>query len=181
MVVLGRFVKFFWFISLLLFFTMLFAAYYYWPQIVDVKLNKDVYGNDDLYVSKENVFYFVVGFVSIANLIMTFLASAFSKLPTSLIKVPNASFWTDSVEKISVVKAILKNWVLVFSGLINVLSTLFLLALLVINYQDQMTASRNFEWLLPVSFVLMALAILYPLIRFNIKKYSAYDDGYFKS
>jgi hypothetical protein len=160
---------------------MLFAGYYYWPQIVDIKLNKHVYGENDLYINKEIVFYYVVGFVSIINLIMTILSSALSKLPKALIKVPNTSFWTENNEKISVTRALLRNWILVFSGAINVLSTLFLLALLVINYQDQMTASRNFEWLLPLSFVVLTLCIIYPFVRFSIKKYSPYDDGYFKS
>ena len=181
MVVISRFVKFFWFLSLLLFFATLFAAYFYWPQIVDIKLNKHVYGTEDIYLTKEVAFYYVIGFVSLINIVMTVLGATLNKLPKSLLLIPNAAFWTETTEKVLVVRALLKNWVMVFSGLINLLSALFLFALLVINYQDQVSATRDFDWVLPLSFIVLILAIIYPLVRLNIKKHSVYGNGYFNS
>lgn len=181
MIAISRFVKFFWFLSLLLFFATLFAAYFYWPQIVDIKLNKHVYGSEDIYVTKEIAFYYVVGFVSLINIVMTVLGTTLGKLPAAMFLIPNANFWKETTEKILVVRALLRNWVLVFSGLINILCTLFIFALLVINYQDQVSASRNFDWLLPLSFVVLVLAMVYPWFRFSIKKFTVYDNGYFNS
>lgn len=181
MVVISRFVKFFWFLSLLLFFTMLFAAYYYWPQIVDIKLNKHIYGTEDIYITKEHAFYYVVGFIGLINIIMTTLSSTLGKLPSSLIMVPNKQFWTASSEKIDVARALLKNWSMTFLGLINMLSSLFVFALLVINYQDQTTATRNFDWLLPFTLVVLLISFIYPLFRFSIKKHAKYSNGYFSS
>jgi len=174
----NRFAQFAWGFSILVFFVVLFLAYYYWPQVVDVKLNKEVYHVSDIYIPKSDLFYYILGFFAVTNLIFSLLSNTLFNLPKALLKVPNADFWLKDIESIRAVRYILRTWATSFNTLLNFLITGFTGTLLIVNFQDQFQGSKNFDWFLPLSFILILLFIIYLITRFNRKKFSVDDSNY---
>lgn len=168
--ILSRFVKFFWILSVILYFVALFSAYFYWPQVVDVKLKK-AFGYNDIYVHRETLFYYFIAALLIFNGVMFSIAKTFGKFPKAILPVSNKDFWLADDEKAGVARQVLKNWMLTFNATLNVLGAMFLGALFVINYQGEYNGSGNYMWLLPFSITVIAICILYPFIRFSIKSH----------
>jgi hypothetical protein len=164
---LRRIAKAGWLISVLIFFTSLFASYFYWPEIVEIYLinsSGDFYGLERSYL-----FYIILFFFISFNLILLYIVPLLKKIPSEFLTWKNKEYWAKQGNYFN---GILINSSITFFIAINLLYSLSVLILTLHNMEDPEFRKdiSTFEW---IKFLWLAVVIIWPLfllLRINYKK-----------
>jgi len=164
---LRRIAKAGWLISVLIFFTSLFASYFYWPEIVQIYLinsSGDFYGLERSYL-----FYIILFFFISFNLILLYIVPLLKKIPSEFLAWKNKEYWAKQGNYFN---GILINSLITFFIAINLLYSLSVLILTLHNMEDPEFRKdiSTFEW---IKFLWLAVVIIWPLfllLRINYKK-----------
>ncbi len=170
MIALFRIAKFVWFLSLIVFFAVIFFCYFSWPQEVAVYFDQN--GEGTYALGKSQLFYFSVTGIISFNVIILMLVSYIPQLPIELIKLPNHDFWKSSKDHSEYAKNILVNWVNTFAAVLNVFITFWLFMITQFNLEqfDLRYEVGSFYWIQYVWFGVLSIWFGFLIVRFFISK-----------
>lgn len=170
MISLSRIAKFVWFLSLVVFFAVIFFCYFSWPEEVAVYFDNN--GDGTYSLGKSQLFYFSMGCLISLNVIILMLVSYIPQLPIEMIKLPNHDFWKSSKHHGNYAKNILVNWVNTFSAMLNIFITIWLFLLTQLNLEqfDLRYKLSEFQWLPYVWFGALFVWFGFLFARFFIAK-----------
>lgn len=159
----------FWFLSIIVFLVVLFYAYFYWQDFVDINFDKD--GYSVYHLTRNVTFYSIAGFVLIINLLFIIIRNILPRIEDSLTFLPHAGYWLQNKYSKQYAVGILKNWINSFLFFINIYVSAFTGMLAFVNLADYDARKElsDFTWMLPLLAIGLSLHVLYLAVRFFIK------------
>ena len=106
------------------------------------------------YLEKDTIFYIVMGLIIFNNVVIAAMAKAISKVPVSLLPIPNRQVWTEHREELD---EHLTNWLYCLVAAINTIVALSLFALATINSTQFKQDVFSFAWLFYLGFAMLIL------------------------
>ena len=143
---------------------MLASAYSSFEQTVAVGFTPD--GRPDQFMERNTLFYLCVAIFLINNTLVSLLAKLFPRVPDAALPVPNQAAWAEHRAQLN---ELTKNW---FYALMATVNTVMILALWVLSQLNKQLGAEpltGFGWLLPVSVLLIAIAIIALPVRLLFK------------
>ncbi len=161
--------KVLWGFTFILFFSVLFLAYFYWPDQVGLTFNSE--NKLSNLVPRENVFYLSLVVLLVFNLLFLFAIQLIGKFKANSISfLPNKQFWLNATNESYVIKVI-QNWFRSLIIWVNLLYISYIIIIWVANIQVSALKMdiMNFQWLSVFLLTVFILHIFYVIIRFRIK------------
>ena len=146
-----------WF-SMLLVFGALGWTYSVFPEQIAVDFAAS--GLAEIYVNKEHLFYIVMVFFILNNVILSAFARQIPKIDASRLPIPNREIWAQFREELN---EHLINWLYCVVASINTIIGLSLFALATINSTQYKLNVFDFAWVSYVGLALLILVFLLPL------------------
>lgn len=141
---------------------MVFAAlvwtYSVFPEQIAVDFAAS--GLAEIYVNKEHLFYIVMAFFILNNVVLSAFARQIPKIDPSHFPIPKRNIWIQYREELN---EHLINWLYTVVASINTIIGLSLLALATINSSQYNLTVFDFAWVSYVGLALMILIFLLPL------------------
>jgi len=117
-------------------------------------------GLAEIYVNKEHLFYIVMVFFILNNVILSAFARQIPKIDASRLPIPNREIWAQFREELN---EHLINWLYCVVASINTIIGLSLFALATINSTQYKLNVFDFAWVSYVGLALLILVFLLPL------------------
>jgi len=117
-------------------------------------------GLAEIYVNKEHLFYIVMTFFILNNVVLSAFARQIPKIDPSHLPIPKRKIWAQYREELN---EHLINWLYTVVSSINTVIALSLLALATINSSQFKLSVFDFAWVSYVGLALMILVFLLPL------------------
>jgi len=146
-----------WF-SMLMVFGALVWTYSVFPEQIAVDFAAS--GLAEIYVNKEHLFYIVMTFFILNNVVLSAFARQIPKIDPSHLPIPKRKIWAQYREELN---EHLINWLYTVVSSINTVIALSLLALATINSSQFKLSVFDFAWVSYVGLALMILVFLLPL------------------
>ena len=146
-----------WF-SMLLVFGALGWTYSVFPEQIAVDFAAS--GLAEIYVNKEHLFYIVMVFFILNNVILSAFARQIPKIDASRLPIPNREIWAQFRDELN---EHLINWLYCVVASINTIIGLSLFALATINSTQYKLNVFDFAWVSYVGLALLILVFLLPL------------------
>jgi hypothetical protein len=122
-------------------------------------------GLAEIYVNKEHLFYIIMGFFILNNVIITAFAKQIPKIDASHFPIPNRKIWSQPEHR-DALNELLVNWIFCIVAGINTIIGLSLFALATINSNQYKLNVFDFAWVSYLGLVLLLLVFLLPLRLF---------------
>lgn len=119
-------------------------------------------GLAEVYVNKEHLFYIVMGFFILNNVIITAFAKQVPKIDPSHLPIPKRKIW-QKPEFRAELNEHLTNWIFCIVAGINTVMSFSLLALATINSNQFKLNVFDFAWVSYLGLALLLLVFLLPL------------------
>lgn len=148
-------------LSMLMVFGALVWTYSVFPEQIAVDFAAS--GLAEIYVNKEHLFYIVMAFFILNNVVLSAFAKQIPKIDPSHLPIPKRAIWARYREELN---EHLINWLYVVVASINTIIALSLLALATINSSQYKLSVFDFAWVSYVGLVLLMLVFLLPLRLF---------------
>ncbi|MCF2446339.1 hypothetical protein L0657_20440 [Dyadobacter sp. CY345] len=146
-----------WF-SMLMVFGALVWTYSVFPE--QIAFDFAASGLAEIYVNKEHLFYIVMAFFVLNNVVLSAFARQIPKIDASHFPIPKKNIWAQHREELN---EHLINWLYTVVSSINTIIALSLLALATINSSQYNLTVFDFAWVSYVGLALMILIFLLPL------------------
>jgi hypothetical protein len=150
-------------LSMLLVIGSLMWTYSVFPEQVAVDFAAS--GLAEIYVNKEHLFYIIMGFFILNNVIITAFAKQIPKIDASHFPIPNRKIWSQPEHR-DALNELLVNWIFCIVAGINTIIGLSLFALATINSNQYKLNVFDFAWVSYLGLVLLLLVFLLPLRLF---------------
>ena len=147
-------------------FSMLFVigslmwTYSVFPEQVAVDFASS--GLAEIYVNKEHLFYIIMGFFILNNVVITAFAKRIPKIEASHFPIPNRKIWSQPQYR-PLLNEHLVNWLYCIVAGINTVIGFSLLALATINSNQFKLSVFDFVWVSYLGLALLLLIFLFPL------------------
>jgi hypothetical protein len=161
------FLKFLWFLSLLLFLSALFYGYYLLPDVVCVQFGSN--GSPLEYWERKYVFYVFVFSFALFNGVLLILEKFFSLLPATKKSIFQRDFWLGNSETKEILGLLISNWFYSFLILLNISILISFGVIWKVNY-DMQSNILQYSWAFWVISGTLFLWILCLPIRLSIPK-----------
>ena len=148
--------------SILLLLGALIWTYSVMDAIVAVGFNES--GEAAFSVSKDTVFYVIMGIFIVNNILLMSLAKYLNKVPFGSLPVPNRSAWVHSQEE---VREIISNWVGALVAAVNTILGLSLFALATVNSKVFNWDVFSFSWIAYVGIAMLVIIIIVLPVRLS--------------
>lgn len=145
-------------LSILFLLGSLVWTYSVFPENVAVDFSDS--GLAELYVSKEYVFYIIMGIFLINNVVISRLSKQVSKIDATYFPIPNRTVWAQNRKELD---EHITNWLFCLIAAINTIVGFSLLALATINSNSFKMSVFDFSWIFYTSLGLMIFVFLLPL------------------
>jgi len=117
-------------------------------------------GLAEIYVNKEHLFYIVMAFFILNNVVLSAFAKQIPKIDTKHLPIPKRAIWALYRDELN---EHLINWLYTVVASVNTVIALSLLALATINSSQYKLTVFDFAWVSYVGLALMILVFLLPL------------------
>jgi hypothetical protein len=144
--------------SILLVIGALVWTYSLFPQMVAVDFSET--GLAERYLSKENIFYIVMGLFLVNNVIIAGLVKQIPNMDATQLPILNRNIWAQHREELN---EHLTNWLFCLIAVINTIIGFSLFALATINSLQYKKDVFDFAWIYYVGMALMIMVFLLPL------------------
>lgn len=152
---MSRLVKYFWFLSMFIFFVTLLYVYAYLPGMVGIHAGPQ--GNADQFIDRSTFFYVCVGLFIITNMSLYVL-----KRLLQAIWLRNSATASTTPARMSMREDV-ANWLLGFAAAINIFFVLILVYLAIFNNSEDMNQGMYSPLVYggPVLIVIFFLVLIY--------------------
>jgi hypothetical protein len=141
--------------SILLVIGALVWTYSLFPQMVAVDFSET--GLAERYLSKENIFYIVMGLFLVNNVIIAGLVKQIPNMDATQLPILNRNIWAQHREELN---EHLTNWLFCLIAVINTIIGFSLFAINSLQYKKDVF---DFAWIYYVGMALMIMVFLLPL------------------
>lgn len=172
-----RLIRFFWFLTIFVYFIVVFLCYFQWPDPVAVHFND--LSEPIQFIGKSPLFYAVSVFLLAYNILFVLLNSALEQIPVAKLPIPNKDFWIETKSNSEYFKSILKNCTNLLGALLNIIFNLWIITITYANLEqyDMRKPLENFKFITPLFFGSLIVLIVYILTRPLIKKIYFSDNN----
>lgn len=146
----------------------LFLKYYTLPDMVAVYYNNQ--SMPEGFLPKDQFFYLVSSLLLFINLLLPLLIIIFKKYILAN-KDSKISILGNEISSNQVFE-IFQNWINLIITSLNLIIFLAVMIIAKLNSTEYTTSINNFEWLQYIFLIFIIIAILYPLLKLVIAKYS---------
>ncbi len=133
-------------------------TYSVFPEMVAVDFSNT--GAAELYVSKEHIFYLIMGLFLINNVLMARLIKLVPSMETKHMPIPNRLAWAQNRPLLN---ELVSNWLNALVGSINTILGLSLLSLATINSEQYNLSVFDFSWVLYLGLGFFTVLFLLPI------------------